>query len=299
MKRGLKLAVVLFLLGLVFLKTAGAGMVYHDNVVIVLDASGSMDERMGSVKKIDAAKTALKGVIKEATSQTQIGLVVFSASNLKNEWVYPLGPRDDAKLKQAIDLPRPGGNTPLAAYIKKGADRLLLEREKQFGYGSYRLLIVTDGEANVQTNLVDPYTFDVMSRGITVDVIGVNMAQKHTLATKVHSYRLADNPDSLKRAIEAVFAEVGGVSDDKAGADDFQVIAPLPSEMASAIIKSLSASGNHPIGEKPKVKPTKGEQQSQAAQTANEGFSTLLVLVVFFAVVIFGIFSVVHFGYKY
>ena len=77
--------------------------------------------------------------------------------------------------------------------MKQGADALLDARKKQFGYGTYRLLVVTDGETD-DAGLVDGYTPDIISRGITIDAIGVEMQSQHTLATMVHSYRSADDP---------------------------------------------------------------------------------------------------------
>lgn len=221
---------------------------YHDNVVIVLDASGSMQgELRGAVVKMDAAKSALKEVLSTVPASTHVGLLVFSARNLKDDWVYPLGPRDDDRLMRAIDLPMPNRGTPLGAYIKKGADRLLEERKRQYGYGSYRLLVVTDGEAG-DRDLVERYTPEVISRGITMDVIGVGMKSRHTLATMAHSYRAADDPASLKRAIAEVFAEVSSTGDDGGIEEAFELLEPIPVEMASAIVQALATSGNHPIG---------------------------------------------------
>lgn len=220
-----------------------------NNVVIVLDASGSMSERMSraGMTKMEAAKTALISVLKQVPAGTNVGLLVFSAGNLKNDWAYPLGRLNPDRLEQAVRLPQPGGNTPLGAYIQKGADRLLEQRAKQFGYGTYRLLIVTDGEAQDQ-NLVDRYAPEVMARGITMDVIGVDMRKAHTLATRAHSYRSADDPEALTRALSDVFAEVGGV--DQAGTDEeaFAQLSPIPDEMAVAMLKALAVSGNQPIG---------------------------------------------------
>jgi hypothetical protein len=223
----------------------------NDNVVIVLDASGSMTGKLPGtdMTKMDGAKAALKEVLKNVPQSTRVGLLVFSAANLTNDWAYPLGPRNDAELLQAIDRPIPRSGTPLGRYIKKGADRLLEERAKQFGYGTFRLLIVTDGEAEDRA-LVDRYTPDVVARGLTVDVIGVAMAGTHTLARKVHSYRAANDPASLQRALSEVFAEVGARTD-AADADVFALIAPIPSEVATAAIQALATVDNHPIGSRP------------------------------------------------
>ncbi|MBN1864944.1 MAG: VWA domain-containing protein, partial [Victivallales bacterium] len=122
--------------------------VYDDNVVIVLDASGSMKGPLrsagdgGQVDRLTAAKTAIKEVVRTIPSSTNIGLLVFGGG--RDGWVYPLGPRDDARLMKAVDAIKAGGGTPLGEYMKKGADRLLETRHRQYGYGTYRLLIVTD-----------------------------------------------------------------------------------------------------------------------------------------------------------
>jgi len=245
-----------------------------DNVVIVLDASGSMAGHLpgSSMNKMAAAKAALKQVLKSVPENTHIGLLVFSAKGVETDWLYPLGPRDDAKLTQAIDRPQPGGGTPLGAYLKKGTDRLLQERAKQFGYGTFRLLVVTDGEAGDQ-DLVERYTPEVIARGIKVDVIGVAMNQRHTLATRVHSYRSANDPASLQRAIAEVFGEIGGSGNDaNTSAEAFAELKPIPAEVAQKMIQALSSSGNQPIGERPRAQatptPDNKVQASKAQQTS-------------------------------
>ena len=230
---------------------AYSGAQYSDNVVIVLDASGSMKGQMPDSRddKMTAAKAALKTVMKTVPETTHIGLLVFSAKNLRDPWAYPLGPREDQRLTAAIDRPLPYGSTPLGKYLKIGADRLLEAREKQYGYGTYRLLIVTDGEAN-DTRLVKQYSRDIWARGVVLDVIGVDMKQDHTLADLAHSYRSANDPLQLETAIRETFAEISTDTDEGAMDEAFETIAPLPENFAKAALEALSISGNHPIGER-------------------------------------------------
>ena len=213
-----------------------------DNVIVVVDASGSMGTPMGGTDRMSVAREALKQVLGQVPESTHIGVLVFP----RGDWVYPLGSRVEQSLNNAIDSIRSGGGTPLGSYMKRGADALLKARKKQFGYGTYRLLVVTDGEAN-DRNLVEGYTPDIISRGITIDVIGVDMESEHTLATKVHTYRSADNPDSLRQAITEVFAEVSSADTGQADEDAFELIADLPKQTASEMLKSLSTTGNDPI----------------------------------------------------
>ena len=239
----------------------------RDHVVIILDASGSMASTMGSrrIEKMTAAKAALKEVLTKMPESTYVGLLVFSGKNVPDRWLYPLGTRDNAALVTAIDRPTPSGNTPLGEYIKIGADRLLEERTKQFGYGSYRLLIVTDGEAT-DGELTAKYTPDILARGITMDVIGVDMKKNHMLATKVNSYRRADDPESLKKALTEILAEVPAAGGDTAGDAAFATLEPLPAELCTAILGALSAQNNVPIGEKPPVKAPDKEVASHPAE---------------------------------
>jgi hypothetical protein len=213
-----------------------------DNVIVVVDASGSMGTPMGGTDRMSVAREALKQVLGQVPESTHIGVLVFP----RGDWVYPLGSRVEQRLNNAIDSIRSGGGTPLGSYMKRGADALLKARKKQFGYGTYRLLVVTDGEAN-DRNLVEGYTPDIISRGITIDVIGVDMESEHTLATKVHTYRSADNPDSLRQAITEVFAEVSSADTGQTDEDAFELIADLPKQTASEMLKSLSTTGNDPI----------------------------------------------------
>ena len=242
-----------------------------DSVVVVVDASGSMGSVMAGTgrDRMSVAKDALKQVLGQIPDTTDIGILVFPKGN----WVYPLGPRKESMLVGAIDSIQSGGGTPLGAYMKQGADALLKARKEQFGYGTCRLLVVTDGEAGDQQK-VESFTPDIISRGITIDVIGVEMASRHTLATKVHSYRNADNPESLRQAITEVFAEVAAGDASKGGENAFELIADLPEATASAMLKSLSTSGNEPIGERPSMRAVESPSPRSAPSYSGGTTST-------------------------
>ena len=235
-----------------------------DNVIVVVDASGSMGTPMGGTDRMSVAREALKQVLGQVPESTHIGVLVFP----RGDWVYPLGSRVEQRLNNAIDSIRSGGGTPLGSYMKRGADALLKARKKQFGYGTYRLLVVTDGEAN-DRNLVEGYTPDIISRGITIDVIGVDMESEHTLATKVHTYRSADNPDSLRQAITEVFAEVSSADTGQTDEDAFELIADLPKQTASEMLKSLSTTGNDPIQDYTAMRRASPNTQSNSSSSGS------------------------------
>ena len=216
--------------------------IHKDNIVVILDASGSMQDKFSgdqTKSKMEAAKAALQEVLSKVPDDTQIGLLVFSGANIQNDWVYPLGPKDTQKLIAAIHLPQPSGNTPLGKYIRIGANRLLDQREKQYNYGNYRLLVVTDGEAS-DADKVKYYTPEILNRQIRIDVIGVDMKTDHMLAKVVDSYRKADNPGELVAAVSQILAETGDTGTDVGGEDAFEYIAPLSPEIAADLIQRLT-----------------------------------------------------------
>ena len=263
-----------------------------DNVVVVVDASGSMGAPMGGSTRMSVAKDALKQVLEQIPDTTHVGILVFPRGN----WVYPLGPRKESMLAGAIDSIQSGGGTPLGEYMKRGADVLLNARRKQFGYGTYRLLVVTDGEAN-DRGKVEAFTPDIISRGITIDCIGVEMASRHTLATKVHSYRNANDPESLRQAISEVFAEVASGDAGPGGENAFELIADLPEATASAMLKSLSTSGNQPIGEGPVMRSVESPSPSPApsysggttSSQSTSGAGDNLLVLLFAALCVLGV----------
>lgn len=269
--------------------------VYHDNVVMVVDGSGSMNDSWSGTdnRKMDIAKVAMKTVLATVDENTQIGIVVFNGG--RTTWVYPLGPKNDAALLLAIDNIECGGGTPLGTNIKTGADALMEQRQKQFGYGSYRLLIVTDGQASGwgEEDKMKEYTPLVIARGINVDVIGVDMGGEHALAKIVgDNYRAADNPESLTKAIKEVFAEVDR-KDAGDSAKDFELLEGLDPALAKEMIGALAKPHNHPIGTKPKQPSPQPQRRSDASSpsspaTVDSGGGEVLWILGGIAVIVLG-----------
>ena len=222
-------------------------------VVVVLDDSGSMDRRMSTgprnPRKIEAAKNALLTVLEQLPTDAEIGIVALNGPNGEGDWIKPLGPVDRSSLQATIGRITAGGSTPLGEYLKIGTDVLLTHRANN-KFGDYRLLIVTDGEAN-DGWLVDRYLPEILSRGITVDVIGVDMATEHSLATRVDSYRRADDPQSLTQAIQESLAETTMDGNDPDESAEFELLQGLPDELVVAAIDALCRNNDLPIGERP------------------------------------------------
>ena len=216
-----------------------------DSVVIVLDDSGSMNRIMnGGVPRIEAAKKAIKAVLKQFPADTKLGILLLNGDRSKQHWAIPLEhlsvPQATRKMESVIAV----GGTPLGDRMREGADALLQLRDKQI-YGNYRLLIVTDGEAS-DANLLALYLPDVLSRGLMVDAIGVDMQQNHSLATRVHSYRRADDGAALSKALQEVFAEKVDSNTANSNAD-FALLQALDDGTAKEALIALSRPNNTSI----------------------------------------------------
>ena len=234
---------------------------------------------------MEAAKSAIAAVLKQFKRDTKLGVLLLNGSLSKEHWVIPLEPLSVETSTRSVKALRADGGTPLGDRIREGADALLKMREKQI-FGNYRLLIVTDGEAN-DARLLAAYLPDVLSRGIIVDAIGVDMKQDHSLATQVHSYRRADDQAALQKAVQEVFAE----RDDSASgnsADDFSLLEAIDSGTAKEVINLLAKPNNSAI-----VGVSKPVNWSKVVETGDSfswsiliGMLTCIVPLLLFVIVI-------------
>jgi hypothetical protein len=217
-----------------------------DHVVIVLDDSGSMNEGMqGSrIRKMEAAKNALGTVISQIAEGTNVGVLLLNGARSTNHWLVPLGPLNKPDAIAKVNRISANGGTPLGEAMRLAADELLRARSKSI-YGTYRLIVVSDGEATDQ-RLLDQYLPDILARGLVVDAIGVNMRTEHSLATRVHSYRRADDETSLRNAIVEILAE-NSDQDSNASEADFELLNALNDVDAGAILQALATPNNAEI----------------------------------------------------
>lgn len=226
----------------------------QQNIVVVLDDSGSM-----SGSRMTNAKYALIQVINSLSDDTQ-----FAVYALNSGWIYPdhqgaISQIDKKLASDAVNSVYPSGGTPLGAAIKIGGDSLLRLR-KTHHYGTYRLIVVTDGEAN-DGALAYKYLPDIARRNITVDLIGLDMSGRHSLAAAINgNYKEADDAQSLAKAVQDVLAESSGSSGD-AKESDYELLEGIPTEFASAALLSLAKTDDTtPIGDKPIVQVKLNEE---------------------------------------
>ncbi len=156
------------------LATAPSLAASDDVVVVVLDDSGSMKGVMGTdrgkMTRINAAKQALRTILGQLPESTQLGIRLLNGASGNQHWLVALGPIDRKSAIAKVDQIRADGGTPLGAAMKTAMDELLQIRKRQAS-GTYRLLVITDGEAN-DSRLLETYLPDMLSRGILIDVVG-------------------------------------------------------------------------------------------------------------------------------
>ena len=248
-----------------FISTAFHAISSDTTVVVILDDSGSMKQPMPSgLHRIDAAKQALTSVLGQLPADTRVGVLALNTRLNRDPWIVPMGKIGDSNWRERVERIKAEGGTMLGEFSKIGADALLKLRAAD-RYGTYRLLIVTDGEAS-DPAVLSSYLPDILSRGLTLDVIGVSMASEHSLASLAHSYRSADDAESLTAAISEVFAETTG--DDQNSQDDFDLLKGLPDGVSEEIIKSLMVVNNEPI-ETVTLTPEQGAARFQLPPTSN------------------------------
>ncbi|MGE8207123.1 vWA domain-containing protein [Heyndrickxia sp. NPDC080065] len=112
------------------------------NVEIILDASGSMANRIGSKTRMDLAKEAIKNFTASLPKNANVGLRVYGhkgsgsdqdkeMSCKANELVYPLQPFNDSNFSQSLNKFNPAGWTAMAESLKLAQKDLAKFKGKQ------------------------------------------------------------------------------------------------------------------------------------------------------------------------
>ena len=181
------------------------------NFYFIFDGSGSMaesltkqctgDRRFGS--RLEGAKWAVEQFLPLVPRDVNLGLWIFDADG--NRERVPLGPDNHGAFLAEVRKTRASGNTPLAESIAQGVNRLVQQRDQQLGYGEFRLIVVTDGQA---TGRPLPQAVNyAREQRIPIYTIGLCIGAKHELRKDSVSYRAADSIAALKRGLEETLAE--------------------------------------------------------------------------------------------
>lgn len=182
-----------------------------DNWVIVFDGSGSMGDPAcgtGGTDRIKVAKAAVKKFVTSIPDEANLGLVYFGwphGGNAKVE--MKLGTKNRAEFNTLVDKMSSSGGTPLVDSIRLGGKMLDEQSQRQRGYGTYRILVVTDGESGDGNPSYIAKEL-VLKKAYAVHVIGFCIDGTHLLDVKGYTqYVGANNPAALEQGLKAVLAE--------------------------------------------------------------------------------------------
>jgi Mg-chelatase subunit ChlD len=159
------------------------------------------DKRFSS--RLEGAKWAVEQFLPLVPREVNLGLLVFDTNG--NSERVSLGPDSRAPFLAAIKKIRAGGKTPLTESIEQGVNRLVQQRDKQLGYGEFRLIVVTDGEATGRP-LPQAVAY-ARERRVPIYTIGLCLSADHELRRFSVSYRPADSIEALKLGLEETLAE--------------------------------------------------------------------------------------------
>jgi hypothetical protein len=160
------------------------------NIYIVFDGSGSMwncvnpkgEEYAQDGKcqaKIDGGRQALSSVVSKLPDEgVNLGLYVFD-NNGRDERVH-LGPHNRVATLGAVEQIEAGSGTPLGPSIMVAARALIAQYNQQLGYGTYRLIVVTDGMPDSDYDVRQALDF-IKKSGVPISIytIGFGMNDPH------------------------------------------------------------------------------------------------------------------------
>ncbi|MCZ6773976.1 MAG: VWA domain-containing protein [Proteobacteria bacterium] len=195
------------------------------NLVVVLDDSGSMGSSCGDVVKMSAAKRALQSFVGSLPQTENLGLVALNDTDDQGSHVLvPIGhgAANRQDFLDAVDRIIANGNTPLGRAIED-AERMLEDRGRsQLGYGEYRLVVVTDGQASDGDRMKQVVDRLLTQTPVRIFTIGFCIDEGHALNRPGWTnYRTARTVQEL----------IAGLAEAQAEADDYAPITSFPGKI--------------------------------------------------------------------
>jgi len=114
------------------------------NVLILLDKSGSMDDRVGSATKWRIAIRALERLLADYGDRIRFGLVLYPDGGGcdPGQILVDVGPDNASEILAVLDDHVPNGSTPIGASVEAVAGHPLIQDPSRNNY----VLLLTDGE---------------------------------------------------------------------------------------------------------------------------------------------------------
>ena len=172
-------SIAMWLAAAVFAAVAAPAQAEED-VIVVLDASGSMWGELDGAPKIVTARTVVGGLLDDLPADRRLGLVAYGHNRKGDcsdiEEIAPVG-ASRAAIRAAVDALNPKGKTPLSASVKFAAEKLKYTENRA------TVILVSDGK---ETCNLDPCDVgaELEKTGVdfTAHVIGFDIAAEQDRA---------------------------------------------------------------------------------------------------------------------
>jgi len=209
--------------------------------LIVLDASGSMRERIKGETKMEIAKRAVRELVASLPDEARLGLVVYSHRTRNDcddiELMIPPAKLDRAAFTAAVNKIQPKGMTPLSAALVFAANALDYRKQPA------NVILVSDG---LETCSGDPCATAAKLKaagvGLIVHTVAFDLSAKEmrsfaciAAATGGRSLR-ANDAASLRDALFVVVTEAAVVAPPKPAAPPAAVPIPVTLKVPPAVL---------------------------------------------------------------
>ena len=176
----------------------------NNNILFIVDASGSMKEKVGEQTRMDAAKEVLGKTLSEMPDNMNLGLMAYGHRTAKDcadiELIAPVGSKKASDLQATIAGLTAKGETPIAESLMQAAASF---------DGTGKIILVTDGLEECKG---DPCAAAqaIKNKGldVAVDVVGFTLGEKEAEAmqcitqTTGGAYYGAADADALTKALQ-------------------------------------------------------------------------------------------------
>lgn len=215
--RGRRVAVLLGLL--IGLLVYGIVQAAPQNLVVILDASNSMNKTFGTQTGIEAAKGALSDLLGTLPAGMNVGLIVYGhrvpkqeeqASCRDIEELFPLAPftaQVRNRMIAALGKVKAQGLTPLAAALTKAGEDLSQAQGKR------TILLLTDGKETCGgDSLAAAKKLGAMDPPVELDIVGLAVDPQSRVALTAMAqatggkYRDVDKAQDIFSALTAAIA---------------------------------------------------------------------------------------------
>jgi len=182
----------------------------RENILIILDSSYSMNDKMNGERKIDIAKRVINQVLSQTSRNSYIGLRVYGhkmnilgfnacrASELK----VPIGQNTQSTISNILRGIQPTGMTPMSYSIQQAVTQDFIGLP-----GKKRIILVSDGMETCDGSPCD-YAVELVRKGVDlkIDAIGFDLSEPEavsqlkctSLATKGKFYSARDANELTK-----------------------------------------------------------------------------------------------------